>query len=250
MADIYVSRLGDHTDGRSWTTAFRTIQAALDAVPDAAGGHRVLVGPDTYVEANLFPAHAGAPGAYNELVADLDGALGSGRRGQALIDCSDPGGGFKSYDWWGTLRSYKQGWSEQHTAPTFSACGWDRWRLRHLYTSGGDGGLFFDGVDQREPFTVVVEDCVGIGRAFGGGVAGLLSRSDEPIVFRRCWLWCLDWWGDAAGAYVRVENEAMPQQPDVIFEDCTLVGPDNALKSGNPGYATCTRVAVRGCRLA
>ncbi len=249
MADIFVSRLGDSTTGRSWATAFRSLQAALQAVPDNRGGHRVIVRPDTYVEANLWPAHPGAAGAYNQLVADVDGALGSGRRGQAVLDASDPGQGFKSYDWWGNLRSYQQGWSQAHTEQTFSAVGWDRWHLRHLYATGGDGGLFFDGTNRVEPFSVLVEDCVGIGRAFGGGVASVLSRADEPITFRRCHLWCLDWWGDAAGAYLRVENPAMPERPDVRFEDCTLVGPDNALKSGNPGFATYTRIGVDGCRL-
>ena len=33
-----------------------------------------------------------------------------------------------------------------------------------------------------------MKDCVSIGRAFGGGVASCLSRSDEPITFRRCHL--------------------------------------------------------------
>jgi hypothetical protein len=37
---LYVSRLGEDSDGRSWRTAFRTIQKALDAVPDDKGGHR------------------------------------------------------------------------------------------------------------------------------------------------------------------------------------------------------------------
>ena len=54
---LYVSKLGDHSDGTSWTKAFRTIQAALDAVPDDRGGHRVIIRPDTYPEANLYPTH-------------------------------------------------------------------------------------------------------------------------------------------------------------------------------------------------
>ena len=47
---LFVSKLGDQTDGRTWQKAFRTIQAAFDAVPDDHGGHQILVRPDTYVE--------------------------------------------------------------------------------------------------------------------------------------------------------------------------------------------------------
>ncbi len=246
---LYVSKLGDNSDGSSWAKAFRTIQAALSAVPDDRGGHRIVVRPDTYMEANLFPAHKGAASAYNELIGDWNGALGSGTRGWVVVDSGDPEKGFKSYDWWGPIRAYKQGWSKEHTQETFSAIGWDRWAIRRLYVTGGDGGLFFDLVDKAEPFTVVVEDCFSAGRAFGGGAANILSRPDEPSVFRRCQLWCLDWWGDAAGAYVRAEHPAPPARPDVVFEDSTLVGPDNALQAGNPGYAGYTRVQLKNCRL-
>lgn len=246
---LYVSKLGDDSDGSSWAHAFRTIQGALNAVPDDQGGHRIVIRPDTYMEANLFPGHRGAAGAYNELVGDVHGKLGSGTTGRVFIDSGDPNRGFKSYDWWGPIRAYKKGWSQDHTAETFSAIGWDRWKLRQLYVSGGDGGLFFDLVDRAEPFTVVVEDCTSIGRAFGGGVANVLSRPEEPSVFRRCQLWCLDWWGDAAGAYVRAEHAEMPEHADVVFEDCSLVGPDNAFQAGNPGYSGFTRVRLKGCRL-
>lgn len=201
------------------------------------------------MEANLYPAHKGAPGAYNTLVGDVDGSLGSGATGRVVIDCGDPAKGFKSYDWWGAIRAYTRGWSAEHTEPTFSAIGWDRWQLRHLYVTGGDAGLFFDCTDKVEPFTVVVEDCVSIGRAFGGGVASCLSRPDEPIAFRRCQLWALDWWGDTAGGYVRVENQAMPDRPDVVFEDCTLVAPQCSLKGGNYGFKTFTRARLERCRL-
>ena len=64
---LYVSKLGDNSDGRSWRTGFRTIQAALNAVPDDLGGHRVVIRPDTYAEANLDSKHKGAVGAYNTI---------------------------------------------------------------------------------------------------------------------------------------------------------------------------------------
>ena len=247
---LYVSKLGDNSDGSSWQKAFTTVQAALDAVPDDQGGHRIVVRPDTYFEANIYPARKGAAGSYNELVGDRDGSLGSGTTGWVVLDAGDPDQkGFKSYDWWGNIRSMTKGWSPAHTEETFSAIGWDRWIFRNLYATGGDGGIFFDGTDKVEPFSVIVEDCVAIGRAFGGGVGSVLSRPDEPITFRRCNLWALDTWGDTAAAYTRVENQTMPERPDVRFEDCTLVSPACALKASNYGFHTFTRVACVGCRL-
>jgi hypothetical protein len=246
---FYVSKLGDNSDGLTWAKAFNTVQAALDAIPNDQGDHRIVVRPDTYMEANLSPAHKGAASAYNQLTGDFDGRLGSGATGWVILDAGDPEKGFKSYDWWGTIRAYKRGWSPEHQAETFSSIGWDRWRIQHLYACGGDAGLFFDLVDKPEPFTVVVEDCMSVGRAFGGGAANILSRPDEPSQFRRCKLWCLDWWGDAAGAYVRAEHAKMPTRPDVVFEDSTLVGPDNALQAGNPGYSGFTRVKLKNCQL-
>lgn len=246
---LYVSKLGNNSDGSSWAHAFTTIQAALNAVPEG-GGCRIAVRPDTYFEANLFPAHPGAAGAYNELLGDSDGRLGSGTTGWVVIDSGDPGQrGFKSYDWWGPIRATSKGWSPQHTEATFSAIGWDRWRFSRLYVTGGDAGLFFDTTDQVKPLSVVVEDCVSIGRAFGGGAANCLSRPDEPITFRRCHLWALDWWGDTAGAYIRIENPEPPARPDAVFEDCTMVGPQCALKSSNFGFHTYSRVRAARCRL-
>jgi len=247
---LYVSKLGDNTDGSSWVHAFNSIQAALSAVPNDQGGQRIVIRPDTYFEANLFPSNKGAEGHYNELIGDTDGRLGSGRTGWVLIDSSDPDQrGFKSYDWWGPIRAYSHAWSPEHQEATFSAIGWDRWKLRGLYVTGGDGGLFFDCTDQVKPFSIVVEDCVSIGRAFGGGVASCLSRPDEPITFRRCQLWALDWWGDTAAAYVRCENTSMPSRPDAVFEDCTMVSPQCALKASNYGFHSFTRVRANRCRL-
>jgi hypothetical protein len=247
---LFVSKQGDNSDGSSWAKAFTTIQAALLAIPDDKGGHRIVIRPDTYQEANLYPAHQGAAGAYNELVGDFDGALGSGATGWVVVDSSDSALGFKSYDWFGPIRAYQKGWSKEHKDESFSARVWDRWALRRLYATGGDGGIFFDLVDKVEPFSVMVEDCVGIGRAFGGGVANALSRAAEPVIFRRCHLWALDFWGDTSGAYVRFENKAMQKSPDVIFEDCTMVGPQCALKSSNFGFHTHTYARVVRCRLA
>ena len=246
---IYVSKLGDDSDGSSWSKAFRTIQKALDAIPDDKGGHRIIVRPDTYMESMLSTPFKGAPDAYNELIGDVDGLYGSGTVGYVIIDSSDPAKGFKSYDWFGPLKAYKHGWSPEHKEETFSANCWDRWRLSGLYVTGGDGGLMWDLVDKIEPFTIIVEDCISIGRAFGGGVASCLSRYDEPMIFRRCTLWALDWWGDTSAAYVRVENPSMPEKPDIIFEDCTMISPQCALKGGNYGFHTYTRVKVQNCRL-
>ncbi len=236
---FYVSRLGDNTDGRSWSSAYRTIQAALGAIPDANGGHRIIIRPDTYLEGNLHPAHAGAPGAYNVLDVDWDGSLGSGASGYAVVDASDPERGMQSVDWWGFPRC----------TPEHSGVDWDRWKLRHIYATGGDGGLFWDLPFKIAPFSIIVEDSVGIGRAFGGGVGHVLPRPEEPIVFRRCTLWSLDWWGDTAGAYVRAENTEPPSKPDVFFESCTLVGPQCALKSGNPGFSSYSYVSLDRCTL-
>ncbi len=247
---FYVSKLGDNSDGSSWAKAFNTIQAALNIIPDNQGGYKIIIRPDTYFEAMLYPKHSGAKGFYNQLVGDVDGCFGSGTTGRVIIDSGDPKQkGFKSYDWWGPIRSTLKGWSPEHKDSTFSAIGWDRWHLKDLYVTGGDAGIFFDLTDQVKPFSVLVENCVSIGRAFGAGVASCLSRHDEPITFRNCYLWALDEWGDTAGAYVRVENKKMPSLPDILFEDCTIVSPQCALKSSNYGFHTFSHVALKRCRL-
>ncbi len=247
---IYVSKLGSNSDGSSWEKAFTSVQKALDSIPNSSGGHQIIIRPDTYFEGMLYPAEKGAKGSYNQLIGDIHGEYGSGTSGWVVIDSGDPElQGFKSYDWWGPIRSNSQGWSKEHTDPTFSAIGWDRWHLKNLYVTGGDGGIFFDLTDQVKPFSVFVENCVSIGRAFGGGVASCLSRHDEPILFKNCWLWALDEWGDTSAAYVRVENESMPELPDVRFEDCTMVSPQCALKASNFGFHTYTHAAIERCRL-
>ncbi|MBN1817286.1 MAG: hypothetical protein JW828_07985 [Sedimentisphaerales bacterium] len=245
---LHVSTLGDNSDGSTWRKAFRTIQAALDAVPDNQGGHRILVRPDTYVEANLAPAHNGAPGAYNTLVGDYDGRLGSGAKGWVVIDSGDPEKGFKSWDWWGPIRSSDKHWPHGNNQETFSSIIWDRWKLSHLYVAGGDGGFFFDLTDKSgEGFTVVIEDCVGTGRAFGGGVAYPMVRPNEPSVFRRCYFLALDWVGDTAAVLVGGWEKTMPEYPHAVFEDCTLVHTDNAVAISYASH--CARARFKDCRM-
>ena len=245
---LYVSKLGDNSDGRSWKTAFQTIQKALDAVPDDEGGHQIIVRPDAYVEANLAPSHKGAARAYNSLIGDFDGALGSGATGWVVIDSGDPEKGFKSWDWWGPLRASDKHWPHGNNQETFSSIIWDRWTLRHLYTAGGDGGFFWDLTNKSgEGFTVLVEDCVGTGRAFGGGVAYPIVRPDEPSVFRRCYFLALDWVGDTAAVLVGGWEKTMPESPHVVFEDCTLVHTDNAVAISYASH--CARAKFVNCRM-
>jgi len=247
-ATIHVSKLGDGTDGKTWATAFRTIQAGLDAVPDDAGGHRVLVRPDVYAEANLAPSKTGAAGAYNALVCDFDGSLGSGATGWATIDSGDPAAGFKSWDWWSTIRASDKHWPVGNNRETFSSLVWDRWALRRVYATGGDAGLFWDLTNRSgEGFTVLVEDCVGIGRAFGGGVVYPKARPGEPSTFRRCYFLALDWVGDTAAVLLGGAEDAPPDHPHAVFEDCTLVHPDNALALSYAGRRT--RARLSRCRL-
>ncbi len=264
---IYVSKLGDNSDGSSWAKAFHTIQAGLQAVPDDKGGHRVIVRPDVYDEANLYPSHKGAPGAYNVLVGDVDGKLGSGATGWVIVDSGAPevivrtdhsvkGGnppfkivesgdakaewGLKSVDWWGPWRC----------DPSFSGVIWDRWIFRHIYATGCEGGIGWDMTckDGTE-FSALVEDCVGIGRFAGAAVMGHVNRPEEPVVFRRSYFLCMDWWGDAGAAYVRASHKKMPDTPDAVFEDCTLVAPDNAVECGYPGFPGYTRIRFKRCSL-
>lgn len=253
----YVSKSGNNSDGSSWKKAYHSIQAALSAIPDDKGGHIIIVRPDTYVEANIATAYKGAQGSYNLIVGDSDGRMGSGATGRIVIDAGDPQKGFKSYDWWGTIRSYDKGWSAAHTGQTFSSICWDRWILRNLYTSGSDAGFFWALTDKDgkgfarasnagEGFTVIVEDCVGIGRAFGGGIAYPVVRPDEPSIFRRSYFLALDWVGDAAAVLIGGSEETMPGSPHLIMEDCTLVHEDNALAMSYAGY--CSRVKAIRCR--
>lgn len=246
---IYVSKLGDNSDGSSWEKAFHTIQAGLSAVPDDKGGYQVIVRPDRYVEANLAPAHAGAAGSYNALIGDFDGSLGSGAKGWMLLDCGDPEKGFKSWDWWGPFRATDKDWATGNkTGETFSAIVCDRWIIRNMYTAGGDAGLFFDLTNKSgHGFTVVVEDCVSTGRAFGGGVCYPIVRPKEPSVFRRCYFLSLDFVGDTCAVLMGGWEKTMPEYPHAVFEDCTLVNPDNAVAISYASH--CARAKFVNCRM-
>jgi hypothetical protein len=263
---IYVSKQGDNSDGSSWQKAFHTIQAGLSAVPDLKGGHTVIVRPDTYVEANLYTDHPGAKGSYNLLIGDCDGNFGSGATGWVIIDSSCPGvavrsvyvgsgygdppfkivqsdlpeSGLKCLDWWGPQRCTQKRSTDD----------WDRWILRNLYATGSEGGLSWVMTNpEGAEISGIQENCVGIGRFSGTCAAGHIARKDEPIVYRHCYFACLDWWGDAGGVYVRAHEKSMPEYPDAIFEDCTIVSPDNALQVGYPKFEGYTRVKFKGCRL-
>ena len=265
---LYVSRLGDDSDGSSWVRAFRTIQKAVQAISDDKGGHRVVIRPDTYAEANLYPSFKGAAGAYNLLVGDCDGRLGSGATGWVVVDSAAPDvivrtnpdaptgnptymiletgdasqeTGLKSVDWWGPWRC----------EPHFSGVIWDRWIFRGIYATGSEGGIGWDiSCEKGAPFSALVEDCVGIGRFAGACVMAHTPRPDEPVTFRRSHFINLDWWGDAGGVYVRGASPAMPDCAHAVFEDCTIVSPDNALQAGWPGVDELyTRVKFKDCRL-
>lgn len=245
---LYVSKLGDNSDGSSWDKAFSSIQSALEAVPDGQGGHRIIIRPDTYVEANLAPAHKGASGAYNALIGDFDGQLGSGATGWVLVDSGDPETGFKSWDWWSSIRASDKNWHGGNNQETFSSIIWDRWTIRNLYVTGGDAGLFWDLTNKSgEGFTVVVEDCVGIGRAFGAGVVYPTVRLGEPSVFRRCYFLALDWNGDSAAVLLGGSEKTIPEHPHAVFEDCTLVHPDNAVAISYASH--CVRAKFSNCRM-
>jgi hypothetical protein len=259
---LYVSKLGDDSDGSSWEKAFTTIQAGLSAVPDDKGGHRVIIRPDTYPEANLHPAHRGAAGSYCEIVGDAHGRYGSGAKGWVIIDSGCPGvavrqggpgnpiykfvksdkpeTGLKCVDWWGTTKN----------DPQFSGAAWDRWIFRNLYWTGSEGGGWDMTSERGCEFTVVVEGCIGIGRFAGACVMAHEPRKGEPVVFRDSWFMNLDWWADAGALYVRGESKTMPETPHAVLENCTLISPDNAIQAGWPGVDTlCSRVKLKDCRL-
>jgi len=68
-------------------------------------------------------------------------------------------------------------------------------------------------------------------------------------VFRRTYLMSLDWWGDAGAVYIRAHHKEPGTDYDVVFEDCTLVSPDNAVQGGNYGFDVYSRAKFRNSRL-
>ena len=73
---LYVSKLGDNTDGSTWQKAFRTIQAALTPCPMRMAGTASWCAriPTSRPISRRFTS---AAGSYNALVGDFDGSLGS-----------------------------------------------------------------------------------------------------------------------------------------------------------------------------
>jgi len=146
------------------------------------------------------------------------------------------------------MRASSKHWPHGNNQETFSSIVWDRWTLRNLYTAGGDAGLFWDLTDKSgEGFTVIVEDCVGTGRAFGGGVAYPVVRPNEPSMFRRCYFLALDFVGDTAAVLMGGWEKSMPEHPHAVFEDCTMVHPDNAVALSYASH--CARARFVNCRM-
>ena len=141
-------------------------------------------------------------------------------------------------DWWAPWRT---GLGNNQVA-------FGQWIFRNIYAVGSEAGMYFE---RDINATIIVENCVGIGRAFAGGGGGTACYRDgkwEPtLVFRRCYFMCLDWWGDAGGVAISAGNDSMPEHPGVIFEDCTIVGPDNAVQVLN--LSRYVRVKFKDCRL-
>ena len=84
-------------------------------------------------------------------------------------------------------------------------------------------------------------------RRFGGGICYPIVRESDPSVFRRCYFLALDWVGDTAAVLVGGWEKTMPAQPHAVFEDCTLVHPDNAVALSYASY--CARARFVNCRM-
>jgi hypothetical protein len=107
--------------------------------------------------------------------------------------------------------------------------------------------LFWDCTDKVEPFTVLVEDCVSIGRAFGGGVGNCLSRTEEPITFRGASYG--RWISGATLRGLRARREpGMPNRP-MPLRGLHLVGPQCAEKQQLQFY-TFSRINLGAAAIA
>jgi len=92
---------------------------------------------------------------------------------------------------------------------------------------------------------VIVEDCVSIGRAFGGGIAYPVVRPYDQVFSGEATFLRLIGWRCSCHIDWRSEKN-MPLDPHLILEDCTLVHQDNALALSYAGYAS--RVTAIRCR--
>jgi len=72
-------------------------------------------------------------------------------------------------------------------------------------------------------------------------------RPDEPSIFRRCYFLALDFVGDTAAVLIGGWEKTMPDYPHAVFEDCTMVHPDNAVAMSYAAY--CTHAKFVNCRL-
>jgi len=57
----------------------------------------------------------------------------------------------------------------------------------------------------------------------------------------------LDWNGDSAAVLLGGSEKTMPEHPHAVFEDCTLVHPDNAVAISYASH--CARGKFKNCRM-
>ncbi len=93
----------------------------------------------------------------------------------------------------------------------------------------------------------MVEHCVGIGRAFRGDVVYPTVRSGEPSVFRDCYFLALNWVGDTTAVLLGGWGKSMPEHPHAVFENGTMVHPDNAVATSYASH--CAQARFSNCRM-
>ena len=57
-----------------------------------------------------------------------------------------------------------------------------------------------------------------------------------------------EWFSNKSACEAIIDSH-MPATPDALFEDCTLIGPDNAVQIGFPDFKAYTRLQFKNCRL-
>ena len=166
-----------------------------------------------------------------------------------MIDSGDAAKGFKSYDWWGTIRATAAGMeSGAQGTDIFRRSLWDRWILRNFYVTGGGCRPF---LGLHEPGRAI-HDCRGRlrehrtrVRRWRGQLPVALRRTDhvpplQAVVAGR------------VGRHGRTLHSrgkpGLPDRPDVVVEDCTLISPQCAMKGGNYGFHTYMRIRANRCR--